>query len=97
MNTLGSRSAAIWALIFAVGGVGYAFWRPTPANFVLMASMLLLAWNMAFTPGPSLRNSMRNVYARARGGTYRTSMTAKLVTMTAVTLFVAGIYLNLTQ
>lgn len=97
MNTPGSRSATAWALVFAVGGVAYALWRPTPANFLLMASMLLLAWNMAFTPGPPLRNTVRGVYAQARAGTYRTPMTAKLVTVAALVLFVAGIYLNLTQ
>jgi len=90
----GSRSTVVWALVFSVGGVGYALWRPAPANFLLMASMLLLAWNMAFTPGPPVRSTMRGIYAGAREGSYRTSTTSKLVTAAAILLFLAGIYMN---
>jgi len=97
MNTTGSRSANALAVVYIVGGVAYALWRPTPANFLIMASMLLLACNMAFTPGPPLRNTIREVYGQALAGTYRTSMAAKLVTIAALVLFVAGVYLNLSQ
>lgn len=97
MNTTGSRSASVLAIVYAVGGAAYALWRPTPANFLIMASMLLLAWSMAFTPGPPLRHTIREVYGQARAGTYRTSMMAKLVTVAALVLFVAGVYLNLSQ
>lgn len=97
MKITGSRSATALAIVYAVGGVANALWRPTPPNFLIMASMLLLAWNMAFTPGPPLRNTIQEVHAQARAGTYRTSRTAKLVTVAAVVLFLAGVYLNLTQ
>jgi hypothetical protein len=88
---------AALSLVFAVGGVVYALMRPTPANFLIMASMLLLAWHMAVTPGPPARTPVRSVYAQARAGFYRTSTTAKLVSLAATVLFVAGICLNVFQ
>jgi hypothetical protein len=97
MTMSGSRSGLASAFVFAVGGVGYALWRPTPANFLIMASMLLLAWNMAFTPGPPLRSTVRGIYRQARAGSYRTPATSKLVTIAALTLFIAGICLNVMQ
>lgn len=97
MNATTSKSGIAWAAVFAVGGITYAAWRPTSGSFLIMASMLLLAWNMAFTPGPRVSDSVRGVYEQARAGTFRTSVTAKLVALAATVLFVTGTYLNLTQ
>lgn len=97
MNSPGSRVRIAWAVVFAAGGVAYALIRPTPANFLIMASMLLLGWNMVFTPRPASRSSLQSVYEQARAGTYRTSMTAKLVALASLVLFAAGICMNVLE
>jgi hypothetical protein len=56
-----------------------------------MCAGLLLAWDMAFTPGPSLRTPLREVYRMARQG-WRTPWSSKLVTVLSIALLIAGTY-----
>jgi hypothetical protein len=56
-----------------------------------MAAVLLLAWHIAFIPGPSLRTPLREVHRMALEG-WRTPWWSKLLTLLAITLLVAGTY-----
>lgn len=60
-----------------------------------VVSILLMAWSMAFANGPSVRIPLKEVHGLARTGIYRTSALAKLTTVAAAVLFVAGILVNI--
>ncbi len=65
---------------------------PTTGNLWSMCGMLLLCWNIAFTPGPSIATPLGEVYERARAGSFRTSTTSKLVSLAGMLLIVVGTY-----
>lgn len=56
-----------------------------------MCAVLLLSWNLAFIPGPSLRTPLREVRRMALEG-WRTPWWSKLLTALSIVLLVAGIY-----
>jgi hypothetical protein len=56
-----------------------------------MCACLLFSWDIAFTPKPSLRTPLREVYNMARQG-WRTPLSSKLVGLAAMVLVVAGQY-----
>jgi hypothetical protein len=56
-----------------------------------MAAVLLLAWNLAFVPGPSLRTPLREVHRMALQG-WRTPWWSKWLTAIAIALVVASTY-----
>lgn len=56
-----------------------------------MCACLLISWDMAFTPGPSLKTPLREVYNMARRG-WRTPLSSKLVGLAAILLLVTSQY-----
>lgn len=84
-----------WAAVMALAAIATAVASPTRPNVTLMSGMLLLCWHMAFVPAPPLRTPLRDVYAQARMGQFRTSTTAKLVNIAGMVLVAAGIYGNM--
>jgi hypothetical protein len=81
----------VFALALAALCVTEALLERTLSSRLNMCGMLLFAWDIAFTPSPSLRTPMRDIYKMAREG-WRMPWSSKLVSMAAVALMIAGKY-----
>ncbi|UPG88128.1 hypothetical protein L2Y96_11935 [Luteibacter aegosomaticola] len=76
-------------------GINLAAVAPTRPNVMVMLGMLLMCWNLAFTPGAPIGLRLVEVYAMAKRGELRTSLTSKLVVLAGMVLVVAGVYGNI--
>ena len=84
-------NAVAFALALAVLCVAVALLQRTLSSRLDMCGMLLFAWDIAFTPSPSLRTPLRDIYKMARQG-WRTPWSSKLATTAAVAFLIAGQY-----
>lgn len=91
------RTNLLFGICLVCGGIALTIIQPSPPNLLIMCSMLLQAWNLAFTPSPSSRTPLGEIYRQSLAGAYRTSMTSKLVTLASILLLVAGMYGNIMQ
>lgn len=83
------RKAA--AILFALMLIVTAVLQGTLSSRLEMCSGLLIAWVIAFVPGPSLRTPLREISKLARGG-WRTPWYSKVMTFAAIVLMVIGQY-----
>jgi hypothetical protein len=80
-------AAAVFALVLIVTAV----LQGTLSSRLELCSGLLIAWGIAFVPGPSFRTPLREVYKLARAG-WRTPWYSKVMTLAAIVLMVIGQY-----
>jgi hypothetical protein len=85
------KGRKLFALALAVLCISEALLERTLSSRLNMCGMLLFAWDFAFTPSPSLRTPLRDIYKMARQG-WRMPWSSKLATMAAVVLLIAGQY-----
>jgi hypothetical protein len=89
-----SLAKRFFALLMAIFAVILAAVFRSPSESLISSAVLLLAWNLAFIPSPPIGASIKDVHTAGLRG-WRTPTTAKLVSLLALILFVAGIGLQI--
>ena len=90
-NLKPSRRRRWFALGLAALAITNTYLRDTLSVRLNMCATLLIAWDLAFTPGPPIGTPLRDVYQMARQG-WRTPWTSKLATVMSIALLIAGTY-----
>jgi hypothetical protein len=80
-----------WAVLLAVLGILTLVQAPSASHAMQLGAMLLMAWHVAFVPGPSLRQRPRDIYEGYRSGRHAPGNgTARLVALASMLLFAAS-------